>query len=70
VRGSAAALGRRRLSRPALSLRLPGPRLRLWLAILALLLLVLAAGYRFWLRDSSLVAVDDVQVSGLTTKDA
>ena len=27
-------------------------------------------GYRFWLRDSSLVAVDKVEVTGLTTKDA
>ncbi len=70
MRGAAAALGRRRLPRPALSLRMPGPRLRLWLVIVALLCLALAAGYRFWLRDSSLVAVDDVTVSGLTTKDA
>ena len=70
MRGGAAALGRRRLARPGLSLRLPGPRLRLRLAILALICLALAAGYHFWLRDSSLVAVDDVSVSGLTTKDA
>ena len=70
MRGAAAAIGRRRLPRPALSLRMPGPRLRLWLAIVTLLCLVLAAGYRFWLRDSSLVAVEDVSVSGLTTKDA
>ena len=32
--------------------------------------LVLAAGFQFWLRDSSLVAVEDVKVTGLTTKDA
>jgi cell division protein FtsQ len=32
--------------------------------------LVLAAGFQFWLRDSSLVAVEDVTVTGLTTKDA
>ena len=32
--------------------------------------LVLTAGYRFWLRDSPLVSVDDVSVTGLTTKDA
>jgi cell division protein FtsQ len=44
--------------------------MRLRLAILALICLALAAGYHFWLRNSSLVAVDDVQVSGLTTKDA
>ncbi len=70
MRGAAAAIGRRRLPRPALSLRMPGPRLRLWLVILTLLAVVLAAGYRFWLRDSSFVAVEDVKVSGLTTKDA
>jgi len=29
----------------------------------------LAGLYHFWLRDSSLVAVNDVQVTGLTTKD-
>jgi cell division protein FtsQ len=33
-------------------------------------LLLLACGYRFWLRDSALVAVDRVSVTGLTTKDA
>jgi cell division protein FtsQ len=70
VRGAAAAIGRRRLPRPSLSLRLPGPRLRLWLAIVVVLCLALAAGYQFWLRDSSFVAVEDVKVSGLTTKDA
>jgi cell division protein FtsQ len=32
--------------------------------------LVLAAGFQFWLRDSPLVAVADVTVTGLTTKDA
>ncbi|HLM09937.1 MAG TPA: FtsQ-type POTRA domain-containing protein [Thermoleophilaceae bacterium] len=32
--------------------------------------LVLAAGYQVWLRDSSLVAVEEVTVTGLTTKDA
>src|SRR3712207_1784001 len=31
--------------------------------------LALAALYQFWLRDSSLVAVESVEVSGLTTKD-
>ena len=70
MRGAAAALGRRRLPRPAIALRAPSPRLRLWLIVLALLCLVLAAGYRFWLRDSSFVSVDEVKVSGLTTKDA
>ena len=32
--------------------------------------LVLAAGFQFWLRDSTLVAVENVKVTGLTTKDA
>ncbi len=31
---------------------------------------MLAAGYHFWLRDSSFVAVDDVKVTGLTTDDS
>jgi cell division protein FtsQ len=70
VRAAAAALGRRRLPRPAFALRAPGPRLRLRLLILALLCAALAAGYQFWLRDSSFVSVDEVKVSGLTTKDA
>jgi cell division protein FtsQ len=49
---------------------MPGPRLRLRLVILVLICLALAAGYQFWLRDSSFVAVEDVKVSGLTTKDS
>ena len=35
-------------------------------AAVVLILLVLLAGYRFWLRDSSLVAVDKIEVRGLT----
>jgi len=50
--------------RPSLSAR---TRRRLVLA--ALVALALAGLYHFWLRDSSLVAVNDVQVTGLTTKD-
>jgi cell division septal protein FtsQ len=46
------------------------PRLRRRLVVLLVACLVLAAGYQFWLRDSSLVAVEDVAVTGLTTKDA
>ena len=34
--------------------------------VLGLIALVLLAGYRFWLRDSSLVAVEEVQVRGAT----
>jgi cell division protein FtsQ len=44
-----------------------------WRRKLAAALLVAAglfAGYLLWLRDSSLVAIDKVQVSGLTTRDA
>jgi cell division protein FtsQ len=32
--------------------------------------LLLAAGYQFWLRDSTFVAVDQVSVTGLSTSDA
>lgn len=69
--GLAATLARRgrglRLTRalPVLS-----PRLRRRLVVLGVLSLVLATGYQFWLRDSSLVAVDEVKISGLTTADA
>ena len=67
--GLAATLARGRVSftrsLPALS-----PRLKRRLLALAALSLVLAAGFQFWLRDSSLVAVEEVKISGLTTKDA
>ena len=46
------------------------PTLRRWLLIALAVLLVLAVGYRFWLRDSSFVSVEQVTVTGLTTKDA
>jgi cell division protein FtsQ len=86
VRAAAAAIGgrlRRRargaglgsdrsegFPRPTLALRVPSPRLRRRLLVLAALCLLLAAGYQFWLRDSTFVAVDDVKVTGLTTKGA
>ncbi len=38
-------------------------------ALAGLLLAVLGAGYVFWLRDSSLVAVTDVEVVGVTSGD-
>jgi cell division protein FtsQ len=57
------------LRRAKLGLRLSNTVKRRLLLLLALTLL-LAGGYQFWLRDSSLVAVDDVSVTGLTTKDA
>jgi len=69
VSGLAATLARGRVSftrsLPALS-----PRLKRRLLALAALSLVLAGGFQFWLRDSSLVAVKEVKISGLTTKDA
>jgi cell division protein FtsQ len=40
------------------------------LAVLLGACVLLASIYQFWLRDSSLVAVEDVTVTGLTTKDA
>jgi cell division protein FtsQ len=46
------------------------PALRKWLLIALAALVVLAAGYQFWLRDSSFVSVEQVTVTGLTTKDA
>ena len=66
MRVSAAALTvRRRVALPSLT-----PRLRRRLVALVVVALMLAAGYHFWLRDSSFVAVDDVKVTGLTTDDS
>jgi hypothetical protein len=45
-------------------------RLPRWLPILAALAALLAGLYAFWLRDSSLVAVESVEVTGLTSRDA
>ena len=50
--------------RPSLS-----PQLRRRLILAALIAFLVGALYHFWLRDSPLVAVNDVQVTGLTTKD-
>lgn len=55
---------------PARALAALPPTLRRWLLIALAVLVVLAAGYQFWLRDSSLVGVEQVTVTGLTTKDA
>ena len=67
--GLAATLARRRLlvrrSVPALS-----PRLKRRLLAALALSMVVAAGYQFWLRDSSLVAVEEVKMIGLTSADA
>ena len=45
-------------------------RFRRKLGVALLVAVVLTAGYMLWLRDSSLVAIEKVQVSGLTTRDA
>jgi cell division protein FtsQ len=52
--------------------RLPAPPRHLgrWLLAAAALGLVLVAGYLLWFRDSSLVAVTTVEVSGATSADA
>ena len=54
----------------ALTLRLLPPRMRRRVLVMLAVCLVLAAGFQFWLRDSPLVAVEQVKVTGLTTKDA
>ena len=48
--------------------RLSFPR-RAWLPAAVGVLALLVAGY-FWLRDSSLVAVDDVTITGASGPDA
>jgi cell division septal protein FtsQ len=53
-----------------LAVRRLSPRLKRRLLALAVASLVLAAGYQLWFRDSSLVEVKRVQVTGLTTSDA
>jgi cell division protein FtsQ len=72
VSGAAATL-RSRLSVRALAgsgAAAISPRLRRRLLLAAALCLVLAAGYQFWLRDSSFVAVEKVTVTGLTSTDS
>ena len=49
--------------RPALAMP-SWPRLRNGLIVTVLLLVAIAAGYMLWFRDSSLVAIDDVRVTG------
>jgi cell division protein FtsQ len=80
ARAKRARRSRRTAGRPWSARRLAGalsrvlvalpPRARRRLLIALAASLVLAAGYQFLLRDSSLVAVEDVTVTGLTTKDA
>jgi cell division protein FtsQ len=54
----------------ARAVRRLSPRLKRRLIALAIACLALAAGYQFWLRDSSLVAVEHVEVTGVTSSDA
>jgi len=54
----------RTVPRAALSIPRGLNRKRLLIALAAVALLL--AAYQFWFRDSSLVAIDDVEVSGLT----
>jgi cell division protein FtsQ len=70
---SAATVARRRVSPrrvAARAARRMSPRLRRRLLALALAGLALTAGYLLWLRDSSLVAVERVEVTGVTSSDA
>lgn len=64
------AARRRLVGAPARVLAMLPPRAKRWLLIVLALCLVLAVGYRFWFRDSSFVTVEQVKVTGLTTKDA
>jgi cell division protein FtsQ len=71
MRSPATALRRPGASAARLRARLtPGPRTRRRLLVAAILAALLAGLYAFWLRDSSLVAVDEVTVTGLTSRDA
>jgi cell division protein FtsQ len=70
---AATAAARRRISprrAAARAVRRLSPRLKRRLIALTVACLVLTAGYHFWLRDSSLVAVERVQVTGVTSADA
>jgi cell division protein FtsQ len=61
--------GARRLRARARAL-LASKRLRRRLLFAAATMLLLASGYQFWLRDSSLVAVERVTVTGLSGSDS
>lgn len=50
-------------------LRVPRLRVRTWVALAALLVVAAAAGW-LWLRDSSLVAVEQVEISGVSGQEA
>ena len=67
---SAATVAVRVGARPIRALTALPPKFRRRLLALLGVALLLSTGYQFWLRDSSLVSVEDVTVTGLTTKDA
>jgi cell division protein FtsQ len=73
MRGAAGAVAGRLVRLPKIVpffvLSIPA-RFRRRLGVALLVAVVLTAAYLFWLRDSSLVAIEKVQVSGLTTRDA
>jgi cell division protein FtsQ len=60
------------LSRPlsGLAALAPSPRLRRRLIAIVAACVVLAAAYMFWFRDSGIVKVDRVTVTGVTTRDS
>ena len=66
---SAATVALRRRSRQIRLAALP-PSVRRWVLVSLGVCVALAACYQLWLRDSSFVTVEDVSVTGLTTKDA
>ena len=68
--GAATVAGRRLEAIRAVRLPALSARLRRRLLALATLCLLLAAVYQFWFRDSWLVAVERVTVTGLTRDDA
>ncbi len=75
MRELAAALPRTLISLPTRIASRPirlsiSPRMRRRLILAAIATVLLGCLYQFWLRDSALVAVKDVEISGLTTKDA
>jgi cell division protein FtsQ len=71
VRALAAALPDPRIAlRRVARLGPPSPRVRRRLVAAAGALLLLLALYMLWFRDSGLVAVDRVSITGLTTEDA
>jgi cell division protein FtsQ len=67
---SAATVALRRGATPFRLFATLPPRFRRRLLVVLGVCMLLGVAYQFWLRDSSLVAVDDVTVTGLTTKDA